>query len=202
MTDEVRVEGRRVILRDPRPEDVEARVRWETVEIEWQNWDAPWEGPPPTPVEALTEARVWWAASIAASIAQPLPSPRKRLWVERIGGPLLGWVNQYRYDPEARVIHVGVDICESAYWSQGLGTEALLLWIDHLVKELDLTCVRTATWSGNHRMVRCAEKCGFVVDKVHPGSREVRGKRYDGLEFILNQEAVSKRREAHDETQT
>ncbi len=193
------VRGKRVLLRDPRPADVDARLRWATVETEWQNWDAPWEGP----VEELVEARVSkYAANIAASIAQPLPSPRRQLWVERIGGPLLGWVGQYHHDPEARVIHVGIDICESAYWNQGLGTEALLLWIDHLVKELDLTCVRTATWSGNHRMVRCAEKCGFVADKVHRGSREVRGERYDGLDFILNQEAVSKRREVHDETQT
>jgi len=62
--------GRRVLLRDPRPEDVEARLRWSTVETEWQNWDAPWEGPPPTPVGELTEARVKkCAASIAADIA-------------------------------------------------------------------------------------------------------------------------------------
>ncbi len=195
----VEVRARRVLLRDPRPDDVEARLRWATVETEWQNWDAPWEGP----VEELVEARVSkYAANIAASIAQPLPSPRRQLWVERIGGPLLGWVNHYHHDPTARVTWVGISIGESAYWNQGLGTEALLLWIDYLVKELDLTCVRTATWSGNHRMVRCAEKCGFVVDKVNRGSREVRGKRYDGLEFILNREAVSKRREAHDGKRT
>jgi RimJ/RimL family protein N-acetyltransferase len=201
--DHVEVQGRRVLLRDPRPEDVEARVRWALVETEWQNWDAPWEGPPPPTAEEITEERVRkCAANIAADIAKELPSPRKRLWVEHIGGPLLGWVNRYHHDPEARVTHVGISICEPAYWNQGLGTEALLLWIDYLIKELDLTCVRTATWSGNHRMVRCAEKCGFVVDKVSRGSREVRGKRYDGLEFILNPEAVSKRREAHDEKRT
>jgi RimJ/RimL family protein N-acetyltransferase len=194
MTDEVRIEGKRIVLRDPRPEDVEARVRWETVEIEWQNWDAPWEGPPPTPVEALTEARVKkYAAGIAASIAQPLPSPRKRLWVERIGGPLLGWVNQYHYDPEARVIHVGICIGESAYWNQGLGTETLPLWIDHLVKELDLTCVRTATWSGNHRMVRCAEKCGFALVERRVGVREWQGRKYDALQFRLTREEWDER---------
>jgi RimJ/RimL family protein N-acetyltransferase len=178
----VEVRGRRVLLRDPRPDDVEARLRWATAETEWQNWDAPWAGS----VEELVEARVSKnAANIAASIAQPLPSPRRQLWVERIGGPLLGCVSHYHHDPEARVTWVGIDICESAYLNQGLGTEALLLWIDYLVKELDLTCVRTATWSGNHRMVRCAEKCGFVVDKVNRGKREVRSKRYDGLEFRL-----------------
>lgn len=182
----VKVQGRRVLLRDPRPQGVEARVRWGAVETEWQNWDAPWEGPGPTPVEELTEARVRkHAASIAADIAQPLPSARTRLWVERVGGPLLGWVNHYHYDPEARVTHVGIDICESAYWNQGLGMEALLLWIDYLVEGLNLTSVRTATWSGNVRTVRCAEKCGFALVGRTVGNREVRGKRYDGLEFEL-----------------
>lgn len=185
MEDEVRLEGRRVVLRDPRPEDVDARLRWATVETEWQNWDAPWEGP----VEELVEARVSkYAANIAASIAQPLPSPRRQLWVERIGGPLLGWVSHYHHDPEARVTWVGIDICESAYWNQGLGTEALPLWIDYLVKELDLTCVRTATWSGNHRMVRCAEKCGFALVERRVGVREWQGRKYDGLEFGLTRE--------------
>jgi len=182
----VKVQGRRVLLRDPRPEDVEARVRWGTVETEWQNWDAPWEGPGPTPVEELTESRVKkYAASIAASIAQPLPSPRTQLWVERIGGPLLGWVNSYHHDESDRSIWVGISIAESAFWSQGLGTEALLLWIGYLFRSLDLRRVRLGTWSGNRRMVRCAEKCGFALVGRTVGNREVRGKRYDGLEFEL-----------------
>jgi RimJ/RimL family protein N-acetyltransferase len=192
--DHVEIQGRRVLLRDPRPEDVEARVRWAMSETEWQNWDAPWEGPPPPTAEEITEERVRkCAANIAADIAKELPSPRKRLWVEHIGGPLLGWVNQYHHDPEARVIHVGIDICESAYWNQGLGTEALLLWIDYLVNELDLTCVWTATWSGNKRMVRCAEKCGFALAERLVGVREWQGRKYDGLEFRLTREEWDER---------
>ena len=31
----------RVILRDPREEDTEARIRWLTVATEWGEWDAP-----------------------------------------------------------------------------------------------------------------------------------------------------------------
>ncbi len=182
----VRVEGRRLVLRDLLPEDVEARVRWGTVETEWLNWDAPWEGPELTPVEVLTESRVKrYAASIAANIAQPLPSPRTRLWVERIAGPLLGWVNSYHHDESDRSIWVGINVAESAFWNQGLGTEALLLWTGYLFQSLDLRRVRLGTWSGNRRMVRCAGKCGFVLVNRTVGNREVRGKRYDGLEFEL-----------------
>ena len=189
MTDEVRIERERIVLRDPRPEDVEARVRWAMFETEWQNWDAPWEGPPPPTAEEITEERVRkCAANIAADIARELPNPRKRLWVERIGGPLLGWVNSYHHDESDRSIWVGINIAESAFWNQGLGTEALLLWIGYQFRSRELRRVRLGTWSGNRRMVRCAGKCGFVLVNRIVGNREVRGKRYDGLEFELMQQ--------------
>ena len=35
--------GDKVILRDFLPEDIPKRIEWETVETEWQSWDAPWE---------------------------------------------------------------------------------------------------------------------------------------------------------------
>ena len=194
----VEVQGRRVVLRDPRPKDVEARLRWSTVETEWQDWDAPWEseGRAITAPDGLDRAR----SRLLAEIGEPLPTPRTRLWIERIGGPLLGWVNHYHHDPAARVTYVGISICESGFWNQGLGTEALLLWIDYLVKQFDLACVRTATWSGNRRMVRCADKCGFTLDEVEPGVREVRGERYDALAFRLRRREWATSRHSEDES--
>jgi len=178
----IEVRGERVLLRDPLAGDVEARLRWSSVEVAWQDWDAPWNGKGLTPPEQIEEAR----RRLRERIAKPLPTPRTELWIERIGGPLLGWVSQYHYDPAVRTTWVGVNICESAYWGQGLGTEALGLWIAYLFAQLDLASVRTATWSGNVRMVRVAEKCGFVLVKTTAGAREVRGERYDALEFELD----------------
>jgi len=114
--------------------------------------------------------------------------PRNQLWIERIEGPLLGWVSSYHHDESDRSIWVGINIAESAFWNQGLGTEALRLWIGYLFQGLDLRRVRLGTWSGNRRMVRCAEKCGFALVGRTVGNREVRGKRYDGLEFELMRE--------------
>ena len=184
ISDRVKIQGRRLVLRDPRPEDVEARVRWGTVETEWQNWDAPWYGGDIAPPDHRGRAR----RRLRDEIEQPRPKPRTQLWVERIGGPLLGWVNSYHHDESGRSIWVGINIAESAFWGQGLGTEPLLLWIDYLFDQLDLECVRLGKWSGNHRMVRCAEKCGFVSVHRTAGNREVRGKRYDGLEFELRRQ--------------
>lgn len=37
------ISDERIILRDFRESDIEKRIFWETVETEWQLWDAPWE---------------------------------------------------------------------------------------------------------------------------------------------------------------
>jgi RimJ/RimL family protein N-acetyltransferase len=97
-------------------------------------------------------------------------------------------VSHHHHDPAARVTRVGINICESAYWGQGLGTEALHLWVGYLFEGLDLRSVRLGTWSGNDRMVRCARKCRFALVERRAGERDVRGERYDALEFELTRE--------------
>jgi len=185
----IRIMGQRVLLRDPLPADALWDFRWGTVETAWQDWDAPWEGAAITPIEQLSaEDIVQRLQRGFARFAEPGPIPRNYLRVDRIGGPPLGWVNSYHHDPEARVTWAGVSICESAYWGQGLGTEAFRLWIGCLFTHLDLAEVRTATWSGNARMIRVAEKCGFTLINRIPRNREVRGEWYDGLTFQLTRE--------------
>lgn len=40
------------------------------------------------------------------------------------------------------------------YWSGGLGSEALSLWIEHLFASMDI--VGIPKWSGNERRMKCA----------------------------------------------
>jgi RimJ/RimL family protein N-acetyltransferase len=180
----VAIPGERVLLRDPRPDDMDARLRWVTVEREWGYWDAPWEGNEPVSPDRVEEVR----RRMTEDVAKPLPTPRSQLYVERIDGPLLGWVNHYGLDLNKRITSVGVDICESAFWGQGLGTEALQLWVGYLFTSLDLCRIETATWSGNERMIRCAAKCGFILEERISEAREVRGQRYDAVRFGLSRE--------------
>ncbi len=76
----------------------------------------------------------------------------------------LGWVNRYGEQENPRVRYVGIDICEDAYLNRGLGTEALRLWIDHLFATSDVHKLGLETWSFNPRMIRVAEKVGFVYE--------------------------------------
>jgi len=185
----IELRGERVVLRDQRPSDVDARLRWLTTEIEWGYWDAPWEGNDPLPPERVEEVR----RGMLDAMRNPLPTPRTRLFVELVNGPLIGWVNSYDHDPVDRSVWVGIDICESAQWGRGLGTEALRLWIDYLFANLDLERIRMATWSGNERMIRVAEKLGFVLEERVPDAREVRGRRYDKVQFALTKRARKSR---------
>ncbi len=53
---------------------------------------------------------------------------------------------------------MGICLPEEETWGKGYGTEAVCLLVDHLFDELELQEIRTATWTGNKRMMRCAEK--------------------------------------------
>jgi len=59
---------------------------------------------------------------------------------------------------------VGIDICEDKFHNCGMGTEALELWVDYLfgISEIHKLCLDT--WSFNPRMIRVAEKVGFISE--------------------------------------
>ncbi len=50
--------------------------------------------------------------------------------------------------------------------------------------------IRTATWTGNKRMIRCVEKCGFAETARQPHRPEysVRGERLERIAFAITYE--------------
>jgi RimJ/RimL family protein N-acetyltransferase len=85
---------------------------------------------------------------------------------------------------------VGICLPEEETWGKGYGTEAVRLLVDHLFDEMELQEIRTATWTGNKRMVRCAEKTGFAVAARMPHRAEfsVRGEPLQRIEFSISRE--------------
>ena len=88
--------------------------------------------------------------------------PRRRATIATLEGKLLGWVNRYGDKRFSEAYRVGIDICQDAYLDQGVGTEALGLWVDYLFSNSDVHRIGLDTWSFNGRMMRVAEKLGFV----------------------------------------
>lgn len=186
----MKIEFNNIILRDMIKSDIEDYVRWFTVEREWENWDAPWEKEDTDEeaerkkwteyyesVKDLSDDTLWWKFEIE--------------WNDRH----IGWVSSYSIDENYEWIGkpkdgqiayraIGIDICEPDLWGDGIGTNALRDFMSYYF-ENGVNELYTQTWSGNVKMIRCAEKLGFVECDKDVGAREVDGQKYDGLTFKI-----------------
>lgn len=77
---------------------------------------------------------------------------------------------------------IGIDICEPDAWGNGIVTNALRAFMNYYF-ENGVDQLYTQTWSGNVRMLRCAEKLGFHECKRNVDKRAVVGWKCDGLTF-------------------
>ena len=188
---QIKVEN--IILRDMIESDIENYVRWFTTETEWSNTDAPWE-----PIESDEETeRTSWREYYESVKDLPDDVRRPKFEIEW-NGRHIGWVSSYPIDEnyewigevkDGQTVYraIGIDICDPDVWGKGIGTNALRAFMNYYF-ENGVDELYTQTWSGNVRMLRCAEKLGFVECNRNVGTREVDGKKYDGLTFRLKRE--------------
>ena len=186
----MRIEFENIVLRDMIESDIEDYVRWFTVEREWENWDAPWEKE-----DTCEETeREKWAEYYGSVKDRPDDAQRRKFEIEW-NGRHIGWVSSYRIDEnyewvgnvkDGQTVHraIGIDICEPDLYGKGIGSNALRAFMNYyFVSGADE--LYTQTWSGNVRMIRCAEKLGFEECGRKACTREVNGRKYDGLTFRI-----------------
>lgn len=184
---------RDIVLRDMIASDIEDWVRWNTVETEWMDWDGP----------DLDSGEPFDADAYRAESMKTLHHPwegsfRNFFELATADGCHIGMVSSYATGADFQHLSwkeaterdqfwytLGIVICESCNWSRGLGTQALRAFCSHFI-EHGKTELRLQTWSGNIRMVRCAEKIGFREINRFTGNRHIRGGVYDGLTFQLD----------------
>ena len=99
------------------------------------------------------------------------------------------WISEETYWPA-----VGIVIYDPAHWGQGKGYEALGLWSDYLLKaEPKFARLDLRTWSGNHGMMRLAEKLGYQLEARFRNARIVNDAYFDGLGYgVLREEWFSR----------
>ena len=190
----MKIEYKDIILRDMTEADIEDDIRWYTVETDWSNWDAPWESLPDI---SDTEA---YRKKELLKFAEPKDEIRWGFEIETAEGNHIGTVSSYMINENFEWISVkdikpgdkafrtvGISICESSFCGKGFGTKAITAFINYYFEngENEIYC---QTWSGNLRMIKCAEKLGFEICKRKIDYREVNGKKYDGLTFRLEKE--------------
>ncbi len=169
-----------IILRDMTIEDIDDYVIWNTNEIEWQDWDAPWETKDAINTENLK-------SKFFQRLNRKMPKARSRLEICTIHGEHVGWVTSYHVDGNEKQLAIGIDIPSNKFRGKKMGELAFTLFISYLLKSGVVLGIYTQTWSGNYRMVRLAQKCGFNVVNREVNFREIRGKLYDGLTFKLDE---------------
>lgn len=186
----MQIKYKNIVLRDMIKSDIEDYVHWFTSETEWSNTDAPWE-----PIETDEETeRIAWCEYYESVKNLPDDVLRWKFEIE-LNGRHIGWVSSYPIDEnyewidkikDGRTVYraIGIDICEPDVWGSGIGTNALSAFINYYF-ESGFDELYTQTWSGNVRMLRCAEKLGFTECNRNIGIREVCGGKYDGLTFKL-----------------
>lgn len=175
--------GAHVVLRDDRRDtDDEDYFRWLNLE-EWQYYDEPDQ-----PFRGISREEFEQQLEQRRPHCQE-PAPGTHTWqVDTVEGRHIGWVNYYQLDAQAKRAYVGICLPEEGTWNKGYGTEAVRLLIDHLFGEMALEEVRMATWAGNQRMIRCAEKSGLseTARMPHRAEYSVRGEPLERVEFGIS----------------
>ncbi|MBP2022757.1 RimJ/RimL family protein N-acetyltransferase [Clostridium punense] len=177
---EFRIFNGDIFLRDMCMQDINDYIIWNTTEVEWQDWDAPWEKEEVN-IEDLKN-------SLLKRLNKTVPEIRRRLEICTVEGSHIGWVSSYNIDGNKERLAVGIDIPSKSYRGKNMGKSALILFISYLLKAGFLSDIYTQTWSGNYRMISLAESCGFKIVASEMNCREVRGSRYHGLTFKLNKD--------------
>lgn len=183
---------RDIVLRDLRVSDIEDEIRWNTIETAWMDWD----GPDLSPDRTFEEESC--RREMLALLEKCSQGMRRSFELDTADGRHIGTVSCYPTDENYQHITwketenrnqfyytLGIVICESNLWCRGLGTQALTAFCKHFLDHGKMN-LRLQTWSGNYRMVRCAEKVGFVECNRFAGNRHIRGGIYDGLTFQLD----------------
>ena len=199
MVDTFRIAYKDIILRNMINSDIEDDIRWNTIETEWALWDAPWE------MEGVISEfnpeiyREKTKQQIAESKDRSHDDFRWELELDYMDGTHIGSVNTYLIDESYEWIRdikdiktesayyyaLGIEINEPSFWNKGVGTNALTAYIRYHFQHDHLN-IALQTWSGNLRMIHCAQKIGFKEVDREKNFRYVRGEFYDGLTFLLD----------------
>ena len=173
-----------IVLRPMIEDDLADKERWNTVETEWWDWDAPWEESEPFDMERERE-------NLHKKLCNP-PDVYSVLELETDDGWHIGGVNRYFIDDDKDLIAVGIDIPPLEARRKGYGKNAFILWIAYQFANSDVDEIYTQTWSGNYPMIKLAESLGFEEIGRIKGIRRVRGERYDALTFSISRNCFFK----------
>lgn len=188
-----------VVLRPWTAADLPVYREWLRPHHDWHRWDGPYY-PRPTDDEAdeivARHARAVAETGGATTPGPGLP-PRSLVVASAVDDTFWGTVSWYWESEETAWARMGITLHDPQVRGTGAGTAALGLWTSLLFASTPWRRLDLATWSGNHAMVRVAERLGFTLEGRFRQAREVRGEVYDSLVYgVLRDEWTDRSRSA------
>lgn len=184
---------RAVSLRDRCESDLEDHLSWNTVKTWWKLWDAPWENAPVLSDEDPRQRDERIRGKLREHLAKPIPAVRLHFEVDGPGGVHLGWTNRHRAGEDGSLIAIGIDLPDVDRGARAAGTTAFALHAAYRFRVDGCSELYSTTWSGNLPMIGLAVRVGFEECACEAGAREVRGRTYDALRFVLRQDRLWRR---------
>jgi len=182
----IRLEGRRIDLRDMRLGDLERYAHWMEPHQRWHEFDGPYY-PKATPDQVRRKIDRQRREIESGELDDPR---RSLVVVDRETDTLRGHATWYWQSEETHWLSVGIGLYDPELWGKGYGYEALGLWGEYLFRAMpELARLDLRTWSGNIGMMRLAEKLGFREEARFRKARIVDGVYYDGMGYgVLREE--------------
>ena len=177
------LEGERVVLRLPIPDDVAARV------------EIPRDPEENRMYGGLGEPKVFTVAEVEAGFAemfhQDLTNVRRfliaaKVWpdgrlVDEPGGRYIGGIRFHGISPTDRHARLALGIFDRRFWSLGYGTEAIRLMLRYGFEEMGLHRVDLFVLEYKTRAIRAYEKCGFRREGILRDNAFIDGVWYDDI---------------------
>ncbi|MCD4820396.1 MAG: GNAT family N-acetyltransferase [Candidatus Cloacimonetes bacterium] len=178
--------GNQIVLRDWKEKDIEEYYHWNSGKFLWLDFDGPYY---PSISKTELEKRINFLKSQMRE--KSFPEIRKRIVIVRPKSDrLIGILSRYWINKETFWLAAGISIYDDSYWNNGIGFEALGLWIQYLFDNFsEIVRLDLKTWSGNLGMMKLAEKLGFTLEARFRKARIVDGIYYDSIGYgILREE--------------
>ncbi|UOQ45141.1 GNAT family N-acetyltransferase [Halobacillus salinarum] len=171
-----RIKGSKLTLRKATQQDAYDMYYWkfEDPVKEAKEWNGPYI--PETFHEKEEFLKAWDPDE------EIMPGTLDMLIIE-VNSHFIGAVMAYWIDKNTDWLETGIVIYDPQYWNGGYGYEAYYLWLDYLFQTTGLHRLGMSTWSGNHRMMRVAEKTGMIEEARIRQARQVEGKYYDAVKM-------------------
>lgn len=173
-------------IRKMEEKDLDAFYYWNNPSREFHKYNGPYFKK--DNLEALSAKVNQWRLEFTDGVEDIRPDAM--MIVDAETDELIGQVGCYWKSIETNWLEVGLVIFNEGYWGQGIGYDALKIWINYQFKiKTEIIRIGLSTWSGNIGMIKLAEKLNLKKEAVYRKARIVNGEYYDSISYgILREE--------------